>query len=158
MNEQITIQPLGEEHIRAAAEIERLCFASPWSENAIREELHNEHAVFFAAMLGGVPVGYAGMFYILDEGNIANVAVHPDFRRRGAARLLLGALKDFALKNAVRRIWLEVRLSNGEAIRLYDNAGFVRMGMRPNFYEKPREDALLMMLDLSKTRETEVLN
>lgn len=138
------IERMAEGDVASIAEIERLCFTSPWSEDSLREELGNPLAVFLAAHSEDTVAGYAGMTVVVGEGYIANIAVHPDFRRRGCATALLGALCDYAQKNGLKLLTLEVRRGNASAIKIYEKAGFKRMGVRPNFYTKPREDALIM--------------
>jgi ribosomal-protein-alanine N-acetyltransferase len=154
--EGLIISEMSEGHLEALAQLEKLCFSNPWSYGSLYEELQNPAAAFFTAELGGRPVGYAGMTYVLDEGYIANVAVHPDFRRRGVATALLKKLYDFALEKGLAMLTLEVRASNLDAIKIYENAGFVRAGVRRGFYENPREDALIMTKFFNDDYETEV--
>lgn len=144
LTEGLAIVEMNTGHIEAIAVIERLCFSSPWSQNALREELNNPLAAFFTAELDGRPVGYAGMIAVVDEGYIANIAVHPDYRRRGIATALLGRLSSFALEKGLAMLTLEVRQSNKAAIKIYENFGFAQMGVRRGFYENPQEDALIM--------------
>ena len=125
-------------HLDALAAIERACFAEPWSADALREELGR--GIFLTAEADGAAVGYVGCQTVLDEGYITNVAVSPDFRRRGAARALLAQELSF--------VTLEVRASNDAAIALYTGAGYVPVGRRKNFYRAPVEDAVLMTLFL----------
>lgn len=131
-------------HIETLAEIEKLCFSNPWSFQSLAEELSNPLAAFFVAELEGKIVGYAGMNYILDEGYIANIAVHPNFRCKGIAFALLLWLETFADENKLELLTLEVRRSNHGAIRLYKKAGFDEKGVRRNFYTNPPEDGLIM--------------
>lgn len=135
----ITILRMTEEHIPAIAALETLCFADPWSEHALREELDNPCAHFLVAVEQDTVVGYLGCHHIAGEGFIANVAVHPLHRRRGIARLLVESAKS----SDVSRLMLEVRASNTAAIALYRSLGFVEDGVRPRFYSHPTEDALL---------------
>lgn len=154
--EGLRIVPMEERHIEALAQLEMLCFSDPWSRNALREELRNPLAAFFVAEIDGCAVGYAGLNFVLDEGYIANIAVHPDFRRRGAAAALLQRLADFAHKKNLSYLTLEVRQSNSRAIGIYEKAGFRREGRRKNFYENPREDALIMTKRFEAGNETEM--
>lgn len=141
---KITIVPMNRGHIDALAQIEKLCFTAPWSANALRDELEQEAAVFYVAVADDTPVGYAGMSVVLDEGYIANIAVHPDCRRQGCATALLTRLCEYARDNGLALLTLEVRRSNSAAIRIYEKAGFQNLGARPGFYENPKEDALIM--------------
>lgn len=138
----VRMQP---QHIERLAEIERLCFSKPWSYDGLAEELSNPLAVFFVEEdENGVAVGYAGMHHIVDEGYITNIAVHPDFRRRGIATKLLQALDKYADESGLTLLTLEVRRSNTTAINLYKREGFDEEGVRRGFYECPAEDALIM--------------
>ena len=144
LNEGLAIVEMNAGHIEAIAAIEKLCFSNPWSQNALREELNNPLAAFFTAEFDGRPVGYAGMIAVVEEGYIANIAVHPDSRRRGIATALLGRLSSFALEKGLSMLTLEVRQSNKAAIKIYESAGFSQVGVRRGFYENPQEDALIM--------------
>ncbi len=137
----VTIVPLAAEHIPALAALERICFADPWSEAALREELANPCARFLVAVRDGEVVGYVGCHHVADEGFITNVAVTPAHRRTGVARALITAAKQQA--DSLFRLTLEVRVSNQAAIALYSSLGFVPEGVRPRFYSHPTEDAAL---------------
>lgn len=141
---ELRVVPMEAGHIPALAAIERLCFSAPWLPRMLEEELHNPAAVFRVALLDGVPAGYAGMTHVCGEGYIDNVAVHPDCRRRGVASALLGCLDRYARARGFSLLTLEVRVSNLPAIRVYERAGFARQGVRPGFYDRPREDAAIM--------------
>lgn len=141
---------LSAEHIRNVAEIERRCFSSePWSERSL-ELLLGDSAVGFVTVCDGVAVAYVGMMTVLDEGQITNVATLPEYRKRGFASAVLDALIDYAKKNGVSEIFLEVRESNCSAVRLYEKKGFEAVGLRKNFYRAPTEDAVLMKKTLYK--------
>ena len=126
-----------------AASLEEKCFPFPWSENAIMEELANENAAFFSAFQDGVFVGHAGMITALGEGNVCNIAVDPDHRRRGVGSALVKALIEEGKRRGLDVIMLEVRASNAPAIALYGSLGFIEVGRRKNFYSRPNEDGLL---------------
>jgi len=151
MNWQIL--PMQETHIAALAEIEKRCFAAPWSAEALREELTNPPAVFLAAVAAdGAPVGYAGMHAVAGEGYFTNVAVHPDYRRKGVADALITALIAYGKERNFYRLALEVRVSNTAAIALYEKHGFVKDGIRPRFYTAPTEDAAMYSLYFEERR------
>ena len=134
-----------EELLPQLQQIEQRSFSVPWTEAMLRLQLDpNSHVFLTAETAEGLVAGYVGMMYVLDEGYISNVAVAPEHRRRGVADLLLDALADRARALRLRFLTLEVRASNAPAIALYEKHGFSQVGRRPNYYEKPREDALLM--------------
>ncbi len=139
----IHIVPFAAEHIPAVADIERACFADPWTEDGLREELDNSCARFLTAVgPSGAVAGYIGCHTVLDEGYITNVAVSPAFRRRGIGRQLVQTL--LARSDDLSFVTLEVRASNQPAIALYTACGFRPVGTRRRFYSHPAEDALLM--------------
>ena len=128
------------------SEIERVCFSDPWPLSILRGQLSH---VFIAALEGEkTVVGYAGLTHVLDEGSITNVAVAPEWRRRGIADALLRELERRAHALALAFLTLEVRVGNTPAIALYNKHGFKVVGRRKNYYEKPVGDALLMTLEL----------
>ena len=129
------------------AELEQICFSSPWSERALKESLEKPEYIFLVAELEGRIAGYVGMIRALDEGDIMNLAVFPEFRKRGVGRGLLAALFDRAKALCINRVFLEVRESNEAARALYEKAGFHAIGLRKNFYEAPRENGVLMSWD-----------
>ena len=137
----IRIVPMSEAHLPTLAALETCCFADPWSEAALREELGNPLARFLVAVCDGEVAGYLGCHHIVDEAFIANIAVFPAFRRRGVGRALVETAMEQA--SALYRLTLEVRASNSAAIALYRSLGFVEDGLRPRFYAHPTEDAVL---------------
>lgn len=140
------VRPMAREHLAALAVLERTCFARPWSEAALAEELENPTAHFFVALEGDEVVGYIGMHAVLDEGAVTNVAVRPDRRRQGIASALLRHAAVWGAANGLHRLTLEVRAGNAAAIALYERQGWVCDGVRPRFYDRPVEDAMLYSL------------
>ena len=139
------IVPMSREHIPQIAQLEKLCFSAPWSEAMLEEELFNPQASFLVAEdEEGRVVGYAGLHVVLDEGYINNIAVGEAYRRQGVASALLDVFLRFAEANALAFLTLEVRASNAPAIALYAGHGFEQVGRRKNYYEDPKEDAILM--------------
>lgn len=131
--------------IKPMAELDRLCFAHPWSESAFTEEISkNQLAYYLVAQLEEEVIGYAGLWTILEEGHITNVAVHPSHRHKGLGRLLLTKLMEVWEPQGISAFTLEVRPSNEAAIGLYQNLGFQVMGRRPGYYEDNGEDALIL--------------
>ncbi len=140
----IQIVPMAQEHIASLAELECQCFADPWSETALAEELTNPNAVFRVALKDGEVAGYVGMLHVLDEGDICNVAVFDRFRRMGVATALIENLLTYGKENQLAFITLEVRESNVGAQKFYETMGFEHIGVRKNFYDNPKEHAFLM--------------
>ena len=141
----VRILPMTADHLDEVAELERICFSMPWSRKMLAEELDNALSAFLVALdEEGQVAGYAGLQVVLDEGYITNVAVRPDCRRRGVAGKLLQVFLDFAQGNRLAFLTLEVRASNYDAIALYGSRGFRSVGRRKNYYEHPKEDALIM--------------
>ena len=138
-----------ESHVPQIAEIERLCFSDPWSENSIRYELTNPLSLWLVAICNGKVAGYVGSQSVMDEADMMNIAVHPDYRRQGVARELVAELTDALAEKGVKILALEVRQSNAPAIALYEQLGFQQVGLRPNYYRNPRENALIMRKEWS---------
>ena len=138
----MNIVVMQERHLAALAEIERACFHAPWSENMLREELGK--GIFLVAEQDGRTAGYVGCQTVLDEGYITNVAVFPQYRKKGIATALIKRVFELAQEKKLAFVSLEVRLSNSAAIALYEKAGFKEEGRRKSFYRNPREDALIM--------------
>lgn len=134
--------------LSGVAALEKAVFKSPWSEKSL-ELLCSESAFGFAALEGDAVIAYGGMLTVLDEGQITNIATHPDCRRQGLAARVLCALLDEARARGIASVTLEVRVSNAAAIALYEKFGFVVVGKRPRFYTQPTEDALIMQLKTS---------
>lgn len=142
MNE---VRILCESDLAQVAEIERLCFGEPWSEKSL-ELLLRDANFGLVALCDGRVAAYVGVISVAPEGEITNVATHPDFRRRGLASALLEALKKEASERGIESIFLEVRRSNTAARELYQKQGFEVIGERKGFYSNPKEDAILMVL------------
>ena len=145
----MTVQRLAPRHLAGAAELERLSFASPWSEKALELLCREENFGLVLEDENGLVLAYAGVMTVLDEGQFTNVAVHPDHRRRGLGNALLSAVLEEARERGLILLSLEVRESNAAAIALYEKHGFTVAGKRPDFYRSPREAALVMTCTLS---------
>ena len=143
------IVPMAEAHVAAVAALECCCFSAPWSEQSVREELSNPLSLWLVALLDGQLAGYVGSQTVLDEADMMNLAVDPACRRQGIARALVEALTAALAERGVRSLTLEVRASNEGAIALYRTLGFAQVGRRPNYYTKPREDALILRKEWS---------
>ena len=141
------ITPMTPDHLFQVAALEQVCFpADPWSPETFLAALDSPStAILLAQGEDGSILGYAVLSVVLDEGNLDNIAVAPEARRRGVADALLGALTGFGREH-LAALMLEVRASNAPAIALYEKHGFVAVGRRKNYYSAPREDAVLMTL------------
>ena len=146
---EITITDASEALLPQIQRIEQQSFSVPWTEQMLRMQLAPDSHVFLTAQTADGVIGYVGMMYVLDEGYISNIAVRPDYRRRGVADALLSALEQRARALMLSFLTLEVRAHNAPAIALYEKHGYRVAGRRKNYYEKPTEDALLMTLNLS---------
>lgn len=140
----VLLEDMQTQHIEGIARLEGECFSQPWSENALAEELSNENAHFIVATLAGQVIGYVGVIEVCGEAYITNVAVNGSYRRLGVADMLINKAVDCARERKCQFITLEVRQSNLAAIALYLKHGFTSAGVRKGFYEKPKEDAILM--------------
>ena len=150
------IRVIREEDVAQIHEIEKLCFAMPWSEESILHDIR-ENAVARWLVLDdgeGNVLAYAGMWFVLDEAHVCNVAVHPDHRRKGYGKKIFDALCDMAYANSMALMTLEVRRSNLPAQALYHACGFLDVGYRKRYYEDTGEGAyLLWNKDLGATVE-----
>ncbi len=144
-----TVRMIQKDDLPSVARLETLCFAEPWSEHALELLLSDGALGVVAVSDGGEVLAYGGMLLAPDEGQITNIATHPDFRRLGAGRQILRALIREANNRSLSTLALEVRESNLSAIRLYESEGFSVMGRRKRFYKNPAEDALVMLRNQS---------
>ena len=142
----IQIVPMNADHLEELEKLERICFSRPWSRKMLAEELENQCAAFLVAQdsITQQVMGYAGLLVMADEGYITNVAVFPEFRRQGVAAKLIAVFENFAQGNKLAFLTLEVRPSNTAAIALYKGFGFEEVGRRKNYYDLPKEDALIL--------------
>ena len=133
-----------ESHVSQIAALERLCFSDAWSENSIRSELSNKLSLWLVAVDGDRVAGYIGSQTVLGWADMMNLCVSPDYRRQGIGEKLTLELERQLREEKVECLTLEVRVSNAPAITLYEKLGFQQVGKRPRYYEKPREDALIL--------------
>ena len=140
---------MNQSHVTQIADLERLCFSMPWSENSIRSELNNPLSLWVVAQDNGTVAGYVGSQTVLGETDMMNIAVHPACRRNGVGRKLVLELISRLKEQGSHALILEVRASNDPAIRLYEQLGFVQVGRRPNYYSQPKEDALILRKEWS---------
>lgn len=131
--------------------VERKCFSTPWSRNIfVSEVTRNDNAIYVVATIGERIVGYAGIWIILDEGHVTNIAVDPAYQRQGIGQGLMDMLTAAAVKRGVIAMTLEVRVSNASAQALYAKLGFVPNGIRKQYYQDDKEDALIMWRELGE--------
>lgn len=141
---QLVIEPMRAEDIPEIMEIERMCFRTPWHENAFYNELYHQPACYLVAKVNERVAGYAGMWVITDEAHITTLAVHPHYRRQHIGEKLLLALLERVLARRARYATLEVRESNIAAQRLYAKYGFHTVAIRKGYYTDTGENALIM--------------
>ena len=145
----IAFRAMTVEDLPEVTELERACFADPWSRAAFESELRAAPTSWCRVMrVSGGLVGYMIAWFIEDEAHLANIAVSPPYRRRGFAQWMIDRLMREAYMQGSRMIILEVRASNAGAIALYERNGFTAGGIRKNYYNHPREDAVVMIRSL----------
>ncbi len=144
---EIIIRPMWEEDVLRVSELEKQCFITPWSYKSLLGELSNDVAHYVVAVDEGVVCGYAGMWVMLDEAHMTNIAVEQSHRQQGIARRLILCLMRTALKKGAERMTLEVRENNHSAQRLYASLGFAFAGVRKRYYTDTGENALILWND-----------
>jgi len=145
MENNIYITPMGKDDIDQVWSIEKMCFSTPWSREAFRMEVEeNRCARYFVARKDDRVVGYGGMWLVIDEAHITNVAVHPEYRGRKIGEAIMKTLMREAFSRHIQRMTLEVRRSNLVAQNLYRKLGFEICGVRRKYYSDNNEDALIM--------------
>ena len=141
----INIIPTTEKHLDKITEIEALCFSTPWSRKSFADSMANNNVIsLFTATLNNEVVGYICMFHLFEEGELLNIAVSPDYRKRGIAQQLINKMFEIFKQKNVTRITLEVRESNVNAKNLYLKNGFNPIGIRKNYYTSPLENGIVM--------------
>ncbi len=145
MINKFEIKQMTTDHIDGVMVVENLSFKIPWSRQAFVDEITtNNMAMYFVALCNGQVIGYGGMWKIFDEGHITNIAVHPEFRRCGAASVIIEKILEVSGEKGVKSLTLEVRKSNIAAQNLYQKYGFKPEGIRKGYYSDTGEDALIM--------------
>ena len=140
------------EYIDSLFDLENICFTIPWSKKLFENDIINPLAYYVLAVSNSKVIGYCGLYKVLDEADITNIAVHPDYRGRGIAQTMLDNVVEHCKQNKIKKITLEVRKSNINAINLYNKNGFKVVGERKNYYSDNHETAILM------TKQTEEVN
>ena len=151
------VRLMTEADIPQVCHLEKLSFAQPWSEFAFHSELADNELAYYAVL---VPkdhpeevVGYGGLWIILDEAHITNIAIMPEYRGKRLGHLLVATLQELARFKGAVRMTLEVRVSNYNAIRLYERLGFKEEGIRRHYYTDNNEDASIMGCQLTEQEE-----
>lgn len=141
----IVIRPMQEDDINAVHDIEKICFSSPWSKNSFFDELNeNVCARYFVAIIDNAVIGYGGMWLIINEAHITNIAIHPKYRRMKVGTKILMSMMELAYRELeIKKMTLEVRKSNLIAQTLYEKYGFQIKGTRKKYYDN-KEDALIL--------------
>lgn len=147
----VVYRPMYVDDIPQVQLVERKCFSTPWSRNIFISEItRNDNAIYVVALVGERIVGYAGVWVILDEGHITNIGVDPAYQRQGIGQALMEEITKFAMLRGVTSMTLEVRVSNLGAQALYSKLGFVPNGIRKEYYQDNKEDALIMWRELGE--------
>ena len=145
MSGGFSVRPMTLDDLDGVMAVEQESFLTPWSRSAFEEELvKNRLARYLVALDADSIVGYAGTWLVINEAHVTNVAVHAGRRREGIGRLLMEALMQMARDAGMESMTLEVRVSNEAAKTLYQQLGFVSVGIRKNYYSETKEDALIL--------------
>ncbi|WP_027399485.1 ribosomal protein S18-alanine N-acetyltransferase [Anaerovorax odorimutans] len=143
--DKYTIRKAEEKDIDEISKLDEICFTIPWSKESIEKEIkENKLALYLVVEVKNRIAGYAGLWMIVDEGHITNVAVHPDCRKKGIGESLVLEIFKETRKQGIKSYTLEVRFSNFAAIHLYEKLGFRKAGIRKKYYEDNGEDAIIM--------------
>ncbi|WP_123041871.1 ribosomal protein S18-alanine N-acetyltransferase [Cohnella candidum] len=148
-SEELVFRGMTLDDVGTIVQIERESFTAPWSEEAFRTELTQNHfARYMVLERDGAILGYGGMWLIVDEAHVTNIAIREPYRGQGLGELLLRELMRTASWLGAKRMTLEVRVSNNTAQSLYRKLGFYPSGLRPRYYSDNQEDALIMWAEL----------
>lgn len=139
-------RPMEERDLDAVCAMEQSIFSMPWKREDFQASVNNREHIYVVAEENGEIAGYCGLWMVAGEGQINNVAVREDFRKKGVGYGMLSYLLELGRKENLDAFTLEVRVSNKGAVRLYEKLGFHSAGIRKDFYRKPREDANIMWL------------
>lgn len=140
----IEVVEMTKEHLDDVMKIEWECFPIPWSRKSMEDELERKIAYYFVALVDGKVAGYGGMWHVVTEGHITNIAVSEKFRRLGVGNAIVGKMIELAEEKDMLGVTLEVRVSNEAAISLYKKHGFKIEGLRKEYYDDNKEDAYIM--------------
>ncbi len=153
----VTFEEMRLEHLDQVLEIEKASFPTPWSRDAFKGEiLQNDFAHYIVAVYDSAVIGYGGMWIILDEAHITNVAVRPDLRGKSIGKVLMLEIIRQAVVRGANSMTLEVRPSNKAARKLYHGLGFIERGLRKRYYSDTNEDAIIMWKENLPARGSKV--
>ena len=144
MNNEYSVRRMEEKDVEQIVAIEKDTFSQPWSEVDFRKAWKDSHNIYFVVEKGREIIGYCGLWSVVDEGQITNVAIRRDARGQGLATKMMTALLEEGIKEGLTAFTLEVRVGNHSARSVYKKLGFEEAGVRPNFYDHPKEDAVIM--------------
>ena len=156
MTSAVTVRDMRETDLARVLEVENASYSVPWSELTFRGLLRRDDAEVIVAVLGDQVIGHAAYWWVLDQGELGNVAVAPEWRGRRIGAVLVAGIIARAAKAGVRELFLEVRPSNTNARRLYERYEFEQVGRRRHYYQLPTEDALVLRRPLVKSPKTTV--
>ena len=140
----IEVVEMTKDHLDAVMEIEQECFPIPWSRKTMEQELDRKIPYYYVALVDGDVAGYGGLWHVVTEGHITNIAVSSKYRQMGAGNAIVSRMLHLAEEKEMLGVTLEVRVSNEAAISLYRKHGFKIEGLRKEYYEDNREDAYIM--------------
>jgi ribosomal-protein-alanine N-acetyltransferase len=153
VEEEIHFRLMKVEDIPKVMEVEQSSFTTPWTADAFYNELINNHFAYYIVVeVGDRIAGYCGVWVIIDEAHITNVAVHPYFRGRKIGEYLMRHTMGLSMMYGATKMTLEVRVSNGAAQELYKKLGFMQHGVRKGYYTDNQEDALIMWVNLDESK------
>ncbi len=141
---KVNIRPMNINDTLQVYNIEKTIFSLAWSQKSFMEACQKPENIYLVALIESQVVGYCGMWTVMEEGNITNMAVACPYRKNGIAFLLMKEMERIAVQKGITAFFLEVRESNVNAIKLYEKMGYKSIGIRKNFYEKPVENAIIM--------------
>ena len=150
MENNIVIRPMTKDDVDDVYKVEEDCFVDPWSKESIRKELKNDLARYLVAEIDGEIVGYVGVWFVVDEGHITNVAVHSNYRGKKIGDKLVKEMVELCRQSNIVAMTLEVRVSNIVAQNLYKKYGFKMGGIRKEYYSDNKEDAIIMWNQLNE--------